>query len=61
MCCSCDASPATTGVAVDVEALTREFDAYSRHGETTRMFPTPTPEQIARAQRARSTGSADAR
>jgi hypothetical protein len=42
-----------TGVGVDVAALTREFDAYNRTGRSTRQFPIPTPEQIAKAQERR--------
>jgi hypothetical protein len=50
LCVGCDAGPTTTGVGVNVAALTREFDAYHHTGRSTRQFPIPTIEQIARAK-----------
>jgi hypothetical protein len=52
MCVGCDMGPSITGVGVDVAALTREFDEYTRTGHT-RQFPIPTLEEIARAKRRR--------
>ena len=50
LCVGCDAGPTVTGVGVNVAALTREFEAYNRGERTTRQFPIPTPEEIARAK-----------
>lgn len=52
MCAGCDATPLITGVEVDIDALTREFDAYNRGEETSRDFPIPTTAQI-RARKGR--------
>jgi hypothetical protein len=52
MCAGCDAGPTTTGVGVDLEALTRQVDEYARTG-LTRQFPIPTDEEIIRAQKTR--------
>jgi hypothetical protein len=53
VCLGCDMGPTVTGVGVDVEALTRDFDAYHYTGRSTRQFPIPTLEEIARFKRRR--------
>jgi hypothetical protein len=52
VCVSCGMGPTITGVGVDVDALTRQFEEYAATGRG-RQFPIPTPEQIAGAKRKR--------